>query len=74
MLERPTVYRAVCEHLEMTGRVTDAVVCFHQMSDWLAHAIDKEKVHWIRGECRAHGQGTISSNLYQTLNLDAAAS
>ena len=34
----------------MTGRVSDAVACFHQMHGELAQGMDGEQANWTRGE------------------------
>ena len=49
------IYRAICEVLEMFGRVLDASNCFHQMVSELAGQTDAhdEQAKWVLGELRA---------------------
>ena len=49
------IYRAVCDHLEMTNRISDAIECFHQMNNELVGETNThgEQATWAAGEyCR----------------------
>ena len=50
ILPRFTTYQVICERLEMTDRVADAVSCFCQLHDELAQEIKGERANWTRGE------------------------
>ena len=49
---RFTVYRALCEHLEMTHRIFDSSECFRQMVQELAGETDAqdEQAEWVHSE------------------------
>ena len=49
---RFTIYWALCDHLETTDRVTDAVECFHQMTAELGGEMNLHGEHseWALGE------------------------
>ena len=51
-MPRSSIYRALCEHLEVTDHVTDAVECWQQMMGELAGNTDTdgEEVNWIPGQ------------------------
>ena len=46
-----TIYRAVCERLETTERLTDAIECFHGMANELGREIRGKEATWVLGEC-----------------------
>ena len=50
MPSRLTVYQIMCERLEITGHVADAVLCFHQMCREHIHGIDDKQITWTWGE------------------------
>lgn len=49
---RSTIYRAICDRLEMTDCIPDAIECFHQMSSELAWetVTNGEQAKWSVGE------------------------
>ena len=46
-LPKVAIYQAIVERLEVTGRVADAVECFHLMTNELGEEIDFE---WVLGK------------------------
>lgn len=53
MTPRFMMYRVICEHLEMVGRILDASNCFLQMVNELGEetAMHGERAEWVAGEC-----------------------
>ena len=47
------IYLALCDHLEMTNRITDAIECFHRMNSELAGetSTHDEQAKWAVGQC-----------------------
>ena len=46
-LPKVAIYQVIVERLEATGRIADAVECFHQMTSELGKEIDTE---WVLGK------------------------
>ena len=72
MPPRFAIYQAMCERLEMTGYIADAVACFHQMRSELTLEINGKQAEWTRGK-RSCGQywERLPDCPLQILNLDA---
>ena len=69
MLKKFIICWVVCEDLETTGRITDAVACFHQISSEPAYELDGELANWTRSECPRSYPRHHSDRPYQTLNI-----
>ena len=71
---RFTIYCALCDHLEMTSRITDAIECFDQMNNELAGEtnIHGEQAKWALGEWLSnHACAVYVIDLLQTSNIVA---
>lgn len=48
------MYQALCDHLEMTSHIADAIECFHQMKSELVgdseSSMDDEQQNWAAGK------------------------
>ena len=51
-LPRATIYRVVCEHLELTDRMTDAVECFYEMTNDMGEEVYRSgpMPEWVCGK------------------------
>ena len=51
-LPRVTVYRVICEHLESMDRMTDAVECFHKITNDMGEEVyaSEPTIKWVCGE------------------------
>ena len=71
------VYWALCDHLEMTDRITEAIECFHQMNSELAGEtnIHGEQAKWAVGEhLSSHACSVCVIDLLQTSGIVALES
>lgn len=50
MIPRFTTYQAICEHLEVSERITDATECFREMESELGEQTDSKRTTWSTGE------------------------
>jgi hypothetical protein len=74
---RFTIYCALCDHLEMTNYITDAIECFHQMNSELVGETNTrgERAKWAAGEClSSRGCSVYVIDLLQTLSSVALRS
>ena len=51
---RTTIYRVICERLEMVDHMADAVDCFHDLESYLGGETDLRDEQWAVGELSSH--------------------
>lgn len=70
---RFTIYRIICERLEIMDRVTDAIECLQQMESELVHETDThdERAKWVYSE-RSHTLFQVALIQFITFSFHSA--
>ena len=65
-------YHAICERLEVIGRITDAAECFHRMESELGPERHDEQAKWTAGEWLRITRKCCHSCIYFILRLQTS--